>query len=122
MWGPAAVWAAVLFLLSSWPNPVGPSWLHVSDKVVHFVLFAVLGGALGFGRQWSGGNVPHWLVICVGMLYGAMDEWHQALVPNRVPSLADWYADVSGVLLGYLLVTLLAKRVGPPSGALSQAD
>lgn len=122
MWGPAAVWAAVLFLLSSWPNPAGPSWLHVSDKVVHFVLFAVLGAALGFGRQWSGGTVPHWVVIGVGMLYGAMDEWHQALVPNRVPSLGDWYADVGGVLLGYVVVTLLAKRVGPPSGALSQAD
>lgn len=116
------MWAAVLFLLSSWPNPAGPSWLHVSDKVVHFVLFAVLGGALGFGRHWSGGTVPHWLVIGVGMLYGAMDEWHQALVPNRVPSMGDWYADVGGVLLGYLLVTLLAKRVGLPSGALSQAD
>lgn len=122
MWGPALVWAAVLFLLSSWPNPTGPAWLQVSDKVVHFVLFAVLGGALGLGRQWSGGAVPHWLVIGVGMLYGAMDEWHQALVPNRVPSLADWYADVGGVLFGYLVVTLLAKRVGSMSGALSQAD
>ncbi len=122
MWGPALVWAAVLFLLSSWPNPTGPSWLQVSDKVVHFVLFAVLGGALGFGRQWSGGSVPHWLVIGVGMLYGAMDEWHQALVPNRVPSLGDWYADVAGVLFGYVVITLLAKRVGSPSGALSQAE
>ena len=122
MWGPALVWAAVLFLLSSWPNPAGPSWLQVSDKVVHFVLFAVLGGALGLGRQWSGGTVPHWLVIGVGLLYGAMDEWHQAVVPNRVPSLGDWYADVAGVLFGYVVITLLARRVGSPSGALSQAD
>lgn len=122
MWGPAIVWAVVLFLLSAWPNPTGPSWLHVSDKVVHFVLFAVLGAALAVGRQWSGGTVPHGLVIGVGMLYGAMNEWYQALVPNRVPSLGDWYADIAGLLFGYFVITFLAKRVGPLSSALSRAE
>lgn len=117
MWGPAAVWAAVLFLLSAWPNPAGPSWLVVSDKVVHFVLFGVLGGALALGRRWSGGRTSHLAAVAVGMLYGASDEWHQAMVPNRVPSLEDWYADAAGVLAGYLLITLILRRVGRRAGA-----
>lgn len=117
MWGPAAVWAAVLFLLSAWPNPAGPSWLVVSDKVVHFVLFGVLGGALAFGRRWSGGRTSHLAAVAVGMLYGASDEWHQAMVPNRVPSMEDWYADAAGVLAGYLLITLILRRVGRRAGA-----
>lgn len=122
MWGPAAVWAAVLFLLSAWPNPAGPSWLAVSDKVVHLVLFAVLGGALAFGRWWSGAPAPHALIVAVGIGYGALDEWHQAMVPNRTPSVADWYADIAGVLLGYALTTLLVISAGRMSGAGQRTD
>ena len=122
MWGPAAVWAAVLFLLSAWPDPVGPSWLRVSDKAVHFVLFAVLGAALALGRRWSGSTVSHWAVLLVGMLYGATDEWHQAFVPRRTPSLDDWLADLAGVVVGYLVVTYLSRSAAPRAGAVSQAD
>lgn len=122
MWGPAAVWAAVLFLLSAWPNPSGPSWLRVSDKVAHFVLFAVLGAALAVGRRWSGSSVSHFMVLVVGMLYGATDEWHQALVPNRTPALDDWIADVAGVVVGYAVVTYLLRSVEPRADAVSQAD
>jgi VanZ family protein len=122
MWGPAAVWAAVLFLLSAWPNPVGPLWLRVNDKFVHFVLFAVLGGALGVGRRWSGSTVSHWTVLAVGLLYGASDEWHQALVPNRTPDVQDWLADAAGVVVGYLAVTYLSRSAEPRPGAVSQAD
>lgn len=117
MWGPAAVWAAVLFLLSAWPDPRGPSWLALNDKVVHFILFGVLGAALGLGRVWSGSSVPHAFVLAVGALYGAADEWHQTFVPNRVPSMGDWYADVAGVFVGYVLVVFLAGRAGRMPGA-----
>ncbi len=122
MWGPAAVWAAVLFLLSAWPNPVGPSWLYVSDKVAHVALYGVLGAALGVGRWWSGASVSHVVVLAVGCLYGATDEWHQAWVPNRVPAFDDWVADVVGVVVGYSLVTYLARSAEPRAGAVSQAD
>ncbi|MEX2465735.1 MAG: VanZ family protein [Gemmatimonadota bacterium] len=122
MWGPAAGWAAVLFLLSSWPNPTAPAWVAVNDKVVHLVLFGVLGCALAAGRSWGRSTVPHWVVIMVGVLYGAADEWYQSTVPNRTPSLADWYADVTGVLLGYLVITFLVKRAGSMSGAVQRTD
>jgi VanZ family protein len=117
MWGPAAFWAAVLFLLSAWPDPRGPDWLVLNDKVVHVALFTVLGGALGLGRLWSGIEVPHLLVLAVGALYGATDEWHQALVPRRTPSWGDWYADILGVMLGYALILFLSRRAAASADA-----
>lgn len=117
MWGPAALWVAVLFSLSSWSNPSGPSWLSVNDKVAHFVLFGVLGSALAVGRWWSCGAVGHAFAIAVGLLYGVVDEWYQSTVPNRTPSVADWYADLVGVLVGYLLITFLLRRRTSRSGA-----
>ena len=115
MWGPAALWVAVLFSLSSWSNPVGPLWLPVNDKAVHFVLFGVLGGALAYGRWWSGSLVRHRFAIAVGIFYGVVDEWYQSTVPNRHPSVLDWYADIAGVLVGYLLITYLLRRRGSPA-------
>lgn len=53
VWGPAALWAAVLFFLSSIPEAGGPGWFPVSDKVVHAALYAVLGGTLAYGRTRS---------------------------------------------------------------------
>lgn len=91
--------------------------MMVNDKVAHFILFSVLGGALAVGRSWSGSTVSHWIAIAVGMAYGGLDELYQSTVPNRVPSLADWYADVAGVWVGYLLVTYLVRRTGRMSGA-----
>jgi VanZ family protein len=112
MWGPAAVWAAVLFLLSAWPDPVGPDWLSLSDKAVHLILYTVLGAALAWGRMRSGAALPHALPLLVGALYGATDELHQRFVRGRTPSFADWCVDLLGVFLGYLLVMAVARLVG----------
>jgi len=116
MWGPAAVWAGVLVLLSAWPNPVGPPWLVVSDKLVHFVLYAVLGALLSLGRSWSGANQSHAVMLAVGMLYGVVAEWHQSWVPSRTPSWADWLADGAGVAAGYALVLFLVRYTGSEAG------
>ena len=66
--------------------------------------------------------MSHLVVLAVGCLYGATDEWHQALVPNRVPAFDDWVADVVGVVVGYSVVTYLARSVDPRPDAVSQAD
>ena len=113
-WGPAAAWATVLFLLSAWPDPIAPVWLAVNDKLVHLGLYSVMGGALAVGWLRSRPSPPHWLMMAVGALYGATDEWHQIMVPGRFPSWSDWIADLVGVVLGYLVVILVARAlIGP---------
>jgi VanZ family protein len=75
--------------------------MRVNDKVVHFGLYSILGACLGYGWRRSIAPPPHWVLIGLGLLYAATDEWHQAFVPTRVPNMGDWWADVAGVCVGY---------------------
>jgi len=110
-WGPAAVWAAVLFLLSAIPLTDDVSWLPVNDKVIHVALYGVFGGTLVWGRIRSRVGWPHSLIVALGALYGVTDEWHQSFVPGRSVSLLDWIADVTGILLGYsVLLAMISYR------------
>jgi VanZ family protein len=111
-WGPAAVWAAVLFLLSAIPVTDDVSWLPINDKVLHVAVYAVFGGALVWGRFRGRVDWPHVVLVAVGALYGVSDEWHQAFVPGRTVSLLDWIADITGILVGYSVVlAMISYRV-----------
>ena len=100
-WGPAAVWAVVLFLLSEM-EPSGVELAVGLDKLGHLVLYAVLGLALAWGGARSP-RMPAWIPPLAGVLYGVADEWHQSLVPGRDPSGWDVVADAAGIVVGYLL-------------------
>lgn len=96
-WGPALLWAAIIFALSSRPTlPVSLS--HGSDKLAHYLAYAVLGGlaarAVPAGRRFA------LIAILLGVAYGASDELHQHFVPGRSVEFADWIADSLGVLAG----------------------
>ncbi len=81
--------------------------LVIPDKLVHFALYFRLGGILARARWVSGTDVWHVVLLAVGCTYGALDEWHQSLVPGRTPEIADWLADVVSVFVGYLIVALV---------------
>lgn len=109
-WGPAAVWAAVLFFLSALHGVDDLPYLFPGeDKVVHVGLYGVLGATLVWGRLRATSPPPVALLVCLGVLYGASDEWHQAFVPGRDPSLGDWIADTVGVLLGYWITSMIVR-------------
>ncbi len=117
-WGPAALWAAVLFLLSSFPQVPGTSWVGLIpglDKVGHFGLYFILGLALAWaGHRLDPGRhrqIFHVVLVLVGVAYGASDEWHQSFVPPRDVEVMDWVADSLGVTLGYLA---LRRRLARP--------
>ena len=75
------------------------------DKVVHLSLFA----ALSLTGRWAGVRRGVLAVLLVG--YAAVSELLQSLdVLNRSTSVADWLADVAGVVLGLLVWDLLARR------------
>lgn len=120
-WGPAAIWAAVLFLLSEASGlPDGQLFPH-DDKVAHFVLYGIMGCALAWGRRMAETPVRHWILLAAGWSYGALDEWHQSFVPGRTPDPADFLVDVLGVAAGYVLLLFIARRFDstpdpPPRG------
>ncbi len=118
-WGPAALWAGVLFLLSElqggddgllWVLPAG------ADKLVHGGLYLILGLLLAWGKARTGFAGPAILLLIIGAGYGALDEWHQSFVPGRDVSAGDWMADTAGVALGLLLFSSVRSRFRDPRG------
>jgi VanZ family protein len=76
----------------------------VSDKTAHLAAYTIL--AVLSVRAVAGGLPCRvtwriaWLALAIAGGYGIVDEIHQTLVPGRSGSIADWYADVAGALIG----------------------
>ena len=98
-WGPALLWAGVIFGLSSMSElPSAPS--GITDKHAHFGVYAVLAALLVWGLTNRSPNRTTWatvaMAIALATLFGVSDEWHQSFVPNREVSALDWTADTAG--------------------------
>ena len=107
-WVPFIVWVVLVFVVSSIPHLAVPSlgmprW---SDKIAHFVEYAVLAflfyrGERGKGRRMG---IPAWLlVIAVTLAIASVDEYHQRFIPGRDSSIWDWTADAVGIVIGTLI-------------------
>lgn len=110
----AVAWMAVIYFLSSRPGSEFPATFDGADKIVHFVVFGILGvllaGAFGrVGREFPWRRLL--LVTTAVALYGVLDEFHQAFVPGRAPSAGDVVADAAG---GFV-VTAVAYRFWLPA-------
>lgn len=92
---------AVLFAPASDVPPSPPG----VDKAVHVALFA----ALALSGRWAGVGRTAVSVLLIG--YAAVSEVVQGLPAiGRSASVADWLADVAGVLLGLALWGWLSRR------------
>ena len=119
-WGPAALWATVLFLLSELEG-VGRGLPTGADKLAHGGLYLILGLSLAWGKRRTRAGVPGLLLLLMGVGYGALDEWHQSFVPGRFFTVGDWVADSAGVMLGLVLFSRFSSRSrddwGSPKGS-----
>jgi VanZ family protein len=99
LWLPVAAYMAVIFALSSIPNPPTVS-RPGSDKLLHTLLygglaaFVVRAVAGGFDRPVTMRTVI--VAVVVSVLYGASDEVHQHFVPPRQMDAWDLAADSVG--------------------------
>ncbi len=111
-WGLVVAWAAVILLSTSIPGPALPSGPEGSDKVVHFGAYAVLGVLVIRAALAHGAALTRTMALSLAgiALFAAVDEWHQGLVPQRFPDLADWVADVAGATFGAGSTVLLTLR------------
>ena len=112
-WAAPVAWAAVILALTSLPGAQVPEVeLAYVDKLMHFALYGVLGvltarAARPGARAWR----PVAASVAGIALVGALDEWHQRLVPGRSADAADWLADVAGATVGVLAAArVLALR------------
>jgi VanZ family protein len=98
VWLPVAVWAAVIFAISSIPSlstGLG-TWDLILRKAAHLTEYAILGLLLfrALGRE-----LP---AFAAGVGYAITDEIHQLFVRGRHGSPLDVAVDAAGVLVGIL--------------------
>ena len=110
-WLPPLLWAGVILLGTSLPQEAVPVQTSRIDKILHFGIYTVLAFLLtrqisvGF-RLWQ--SVA--LAIAFAMAFGALDEWHQPLIPGRSTEFADWVADSIGAVVGASIAAIMEHR------------
>ena len=99
----AVVWAGLIFILSSQPGTHVPLLFAGQDKLLHALVFSVL-GFLVLGAMKPAGRGYTWIqfvfAIALTGVYGVLDEVHQHFVPGRVTDIYDALADFTGAILG----------------------
>lgn len=117
MWGPVVLYMAVIFYVSSLPNPPIPRGL--TDKSSHSLAYALLGVLVvraltgGLGARVTIGIALLGIAIATG--YGASDEFHQWFVPGRTADAADLLADAIGGAIGAFVCWLWGILLPAPS-------
>lgn len=104
--GQVAIWAGLIFLLSSFSNPPGQTGQEWWSQLGHFSEYLVLGLLLA---RLAAVARPEWAPVPVMLgawlaasLYGMSDEWHQSFVPGRDANWLDVWTDSAGAAAGAL--------------------
>lgn len=126
LWALTALYWLGIFTLTHLPArklPRPP--LNLTDKACHGLAYFGLSMLVGLTlwvtfprrRGWL------WLILAVGMGYGAIDEWLQIPV-GRDCELLDWVADSAGTMLAVLILSLLQRVVplAPTSTSMRESD
>ena len=114
LWAPFALLLGYEFYLSSQSVlPAAPSLFEgipQLDKLAHATYYFLMGTtivrAARWGHGWPRGRTVL-TVILFGLVYGALDEFHQSFVPMRDVEVGDVIADT----VGCALAALLAERL-----------
>jgi VanZ family protein len=104
-WLPACLYMGLIWALSSVALPIDlNSGFSYTDKIVHFLEFAVLGLLVAhavlrtFPDQTTARGFTIAVVITVA--WSLLDELHQVYVPGRDADMLDLVADTLGALAG----------------------
>jgi VanZ family protein len=82
-----------------------PKGIHIIDKLGH--MFAFMGLMIGFGGIFTPAARPYLFVFLLG--WGGLIEYLQMGIPSRSAEAADIAANLTGLLIGWYLLT---NRVG----------
>lgn len=82
------------------------------DKIAHYLSYGLLGGLL-YLTLWSERPTARDLafkILVIGMCYGALDEWTQA-IPwfHRTCDFVDWCADSAGLATAAVGMTMIQR-------------
>jgi VanZ family protein len=117
-WLPLIAYCVFIYIQSDYPSPERLPSFRFSDKLLHFMAYAVMG--VLFYRVYQTlpfrDNIPLLMLLSMisAALYGISDEIHQSFVPYRDGSFWDVVADILGSIGGvYAYHRLTLFRKGP---------
>ena len=123
LWLALLAWASgILWFSSLAPEQLPDAAFVLSDKVNHFVAFAIGGwlAASAFHVTRPRATIASRIVLAVIVVaaFGALDETLQAFTPGRTGrDIHDWIADFLGAVAGALLILApqarLSRRAEP---------
>ena len=103
-WLPALIYMGLIWTLSSFTFDAPIEHVPLRDKGVHFAEYGMLGFLVAHAtlRTWPAHHVMRTaaLAICITVLWGWLDEIHQAFVPGRSSDALDLVADAAGAIVG----------------------
>ncbi|MFK7988779.1 MAG: VanZ family protein [Sandaracinaceae bacterium] len=107
-WTPAVAFMGLIWMVSSFDlGEVRLSAFPFGDKGVHALEYGVLGFLVAHAasRTWPHRGLMRTMpfAVFVTVLFGLLDEIHQAFVPGRSSEVLDLVADSVGALGGALL-------------------
>ena len=113
-WLPVLVYCLILFIQSSFPATEHIPEFDFSDKLLHAVVYAVLGMLLyrALHAMHKRPSTASLVVLSILMtaLYGASDEIHQYFVPSRNAEFLDFAADAAGGIIGVMVAVVINKN------------
>jgi VanZ family protein len=96
----ALVWTAGILAVNSMSVTNVPVQTFAgADKLTHAGMYAVAAFAWRSSIRSPSEAASWFVVLAIGAL-GAVDEWHQIVVPGRSADVRDWLADITGALIG----------------------
>ena len=112
---PLVLYWIILFTATTLPGNQLPN-LGISDKIEHFSAFLILSVLLNLTLLFQRKSRLFFryaaiLTIIICLLYGAVDEIHQLIIPGRSADIRDWLADSTGVFLGVFILNLIKNLI-----------
>ncbi len=103
---PVAALCIFIFWQSSYPGIISEPLFPHDDKVMHFVVYALLAFLVARAVKkeklsWSPMKIKIITILFVAG-FGLSDEIHQAFIPERYASAWDFLADCAGSVAGCL--------------------
>ena len=111
-WLPLIAYCLAIYIQSDLPSPEQIPSFEFSDKILHFLAYAVMG--VLFYRAYQTlrikDNLQMLILLSVfsASLYGISDEIHQHFVPFRDGDFLDVIANILGAISGVCLYHLWA--------------
>jgi VanZ family protein len=111
---PAIILASVIFIISEQHHINLPNLgFEFQDKFFHGIAYFFFGITivLAVNKNIVKSSLLKQiaLVLLIGLIYGASDEFHQSYVQGRTADFGDWIADAIGIILSIPVYYMIMK-------------